>query len=114
MRISDWSSDVCSSDLNDSPFYLLRENREWAALRDDQGWVLPRRAGVSSFGFGGVNAHVVVEEYLQEQPDAGIAPSMGEASTGHMVVLSAKNQERLKAYATQLLAFVAKIGRAHV
>ena len=27
---------------------------------------LPRRAGVSSFGFGGVNVHLVIEEYVSE------------------------------------------------
>src|SRR5205085_7970986 len=42
--------------LEGSRFYIVQENRDWEALRDRTGKVLPRRAGVSSFGFGGVNA----------------------------------------------------------
>src|SRR6185437_3367763 len=44
-------------DLQGSPFYLLRQTRDWPAPQNERGEVLPRRAGVSSFGFGGVNAH---------------------------------------------------------
>src|SRR3546814_13704819 len=42
MRISDWSSDVCSSDL-----------------------------GASAFGFGGTNFHVVLEEHATSDGAAG-------------------------------------------
>ncbi|KPC58687.1 ketoacyl-synthetase C-terminal extension domain-containing protein, partial [Streptomyces chattanoogensis] len=55
-------------DLDGSPFHLVRERRPWPALRDAEGRELPRRAGVSSFGFGGVNAHVVLEEYVGNWP----------------------------------------------
>lgn len=43
--------------LDRSPFYLNTETRPWI-----HGGAHPRRAGVNSFGFGGINAHVVVEE----------------------------------------------------
>src|SRR5436309_4491091 len=39
--------------LEGSPFYIVQQTREWGALRDQMGNILPRRAGVSSFGFGG-------------------------------------------------------------
>jgi polyketide synthase PksN len=85
--------------LDGSPFYLVTENREWSAPRDADGRALPRRAGISSFGFGGVNAHLVIEEYPQ--------PSSDEANTHpSLIVLSAKTAEQLKASAAALLSFV--------
>lgn len=50
-------------DFSGSPFEVVREKREWKRAVDRQGNPVPRRAGVSSFGVGGVNAHVVLEEY---------------------------------------------------
>ncbi|MCX7293774.1 SDR family NAD(P)-dependent oxidoreductase, partial [Janthinobacterium sp.] len=83
-------------DLRESPFYVVTESRPWVAPLDRHGRPLPRRAGVSSFGFGGVNAHVVLEEYLA--PPAQLPPG-GPC----LVVLSAKNAERLQVQARQLL-----------
>ncbi|MDC8758415.1 amino acid adenylation domain-containing protein [Janthinobacterium fluminis] len=88
-------------DLRDSPFYLVRQSGEWPALRDGRGRELPRRAGVSSFGFGGVNAHVVIEEYV------GVADTRPPTPDGAaLVLLSAKNAERLQEQAQQLLAAI--------
>ncbi|WP_262704979.1 MULTISPECIES: SDR family NAD(P)-dependent oxidoreductase [Streptomyces] len=87
-------------DLTDAPFYLLDESRPWSRLSDGNGGEVPRRAGISSFGFGGVNAHVMVEEY---QPDEPSGPMADERSEGpHLFVLSARTEERLRRYATAL------------
>lgn len=45
--------------LERTPFYLNTETRPWI----HGGAAAPRRAGINSFGFGGINAHVVLEEY---------------------------------------------------
>jgi len=47
-------------ELEKTPFYLNTETRPWV-----HGGAEPRRAGVNAFGFGGINAHVVLEEYRE-------------------------------------------------
>ena len=49
-------------DIENSPLYINTEARPW--MRNG----VPRRAGVSAFGFGGVNVHVVLEEYREQTP----------------------------------------------
>ena len=95
-------------DLKESPFYLVKENQNWPALADSRGKVMPRRAGISSFGFGGSNAHVIIEEYVPQGDivNASIqTPEISEANPA-LIILSAKNSERLKEYAQKLLAFI--------
>ncbi|MEK8016352.1 MAG: acyltransferase domain-containing protein, partial [Candidatus Parabeggiatoa sp.] len=87
--------------LQESPFYIVTENRAWIPLTDTGGNKIPRRAGVSSFGFGGSNAHIVLEEYESK------VPSMTDDSP-QLMVLSAKNTERLQAYASSMIEFLAQ------
>ncbi|MEX3611468.1 MAG: amino acid adenylation domain-containing protein [Burkholderia sp.] len=87
--------------LEGSPFHLLGDTRPWPAPRDAGGRPLPRRAGVSSFGFGGVNAHVLLEEYVAA-PDVSLASEHGP----HLFVLSARQPARLMEQAAQLAAFL--------
>ncbi len=87
-------------DLKGSPFYIATETREWERLKDANNNIIPRIAGVSSFGFGGVNAHVVIEEYEKEN----VYKTKDNAS--YLFVLSAKNEERLKVYAENMANFL--------
>ena len=87
--------------LEDSPFYIVRENQPWTTSTDPQGRARPRLAGLSSFGFGGANAHVVVEEYVGRGQESD-AKWDGGAPRPAMVVLSARAPERLNEQAAQL------------
>jgi len=48
--------------LEGSPFEILKESRPWERRADD----VPRRAAINGFGFGGINAHLLIEEWLGE------------------------------------------------
>ena len=89
--------------LEGSPFYILQEQEPWVAVRDADGHELPRRAGVSSFGFGGVNAHIVIEEYQPQAP--AVTNDIPQTRVRPaLMVLSAKSEERLLEYARCLLS----------
>ena len=82
-------------------------------IKRSGGSDLPRRAGVSSFGFGGVNAHVVIEEYIPQdlaEPQIAITPQNPAGSSPVIIVLSAKNEERLKEQAQRILIAIKEQG----
>ena len=101
-------------DLKGSPFYIVRETKEWNVLKDEYGAPIPRRAGVSSFGFGGANAHVIIEEYLNElrsgKPEKKNVKRNEKfiSATDCLIVLSAKSKNQLEEVAKNLYEFISK------
>ena len=55
-----------AAELRGSSLEVPTEARAWPARADGQ----PRRAAVSAFGFGGINAHLLVEEWIPTTPPA--------------------------------------------
>lgn len=110
--------------LENSPFYIVRKNQPWSLLKDQENNIVPRRAGVSSFGFGGVNAHLILEEYLP------CKRSFAQSIDPVIIPLSAKNEASLREQAQALynaislgdfkdiplldIAFTLQFGREHM
>lgn len=95
-------------DFQNSPFTVVQELTEWKRpLIQEPGGAreYPRRAGVSSFGAGGANAHLILEEYIEENEEHSNQIGAVSGRLPALVPLSAKTQERLRAYVLKLLEF---------
>ncbi|WP_327070808.1 SDR family NAD(P)-dependent oxidoreductase [Kitasatospora sp. NBC_01302] len=88
-------------DFDRSPFRVQREAADWPA--GDQ----PRRAGLSSFGAGGANAHLVLAESPRLDPRADRPAGEQRTAEPVLFLLSARDEERLRAYAGQAAHFLA-------
>jgi acyl transferase domain-containing protein/acyl carrier protein/SAM-dependent methyltransferase/NADP-dependent 3-hydroxy acid dehydrogenase YdfG len=91
--------------LENTPFYIVTGTQPWNRLKDKENREIPRRAGISAFGFGGVNCHVVLEEYIRPE---SVSPPRLNRQEPHLIILSAKNEKRLKAYAEKMVDFLEK------
>lgn len=85
-------------DFDATPFVVQRGLEAWELPTGLNPAV--RRASVSSFGAGGVNVHVVLEEF--ESTSAPVA----DADSAELVVLSAKKEPQVHEAAARLLHFV--------
>ena len=83
-------------DFENSPFSVQQKLETWGVKNGKL-----RSAGISGFGAGGSNAHIIIQEYPQTIDSISLNRTA-------LIVLSAKNKERLKAHATQLKRFLDK------
>ncbi|MGW2421084.1 SDR family NAD(P)-dependent oxidoreductase [Streptomyces sp. NPDC001709] len=89
--------------LEDTRFTLQHTEQPWQRLTDADGTPLPRRAGISSFGAGGVNAHVIVEEFVPERYGR---PATEPRPGPQLVVVSAPTPQHLTATAGRLASWL--------
>ncbi|MBF0373848.1 MAG: type I polyketide synthase, partial [Alphaproteobacteria bacterium] len=89
-------------DLEDTPFYVAAHAEPWI-----NGPASPRRAAINSFGFGGINAHLVLEEAPGGATDAGAAFALRPESAGDLVVLGQPDRPALLA---EIDALIARLG----
>ncbi|QWV95387.1 type I polyketide synthase [Geomonas oryzisoli] len=94
--------------LERSPFKVLQGAAPWQRRGDG----VPRRAAVSAFGFGGINAHLLVEEWLSdgaagaaEATSRGTGTSRSQSPAVAVVGLDARfgKWQDLKSFQTRVL-----------
>lgn len=86
-------------DFDDTPFYVATQAEPWI-----HGGEVPRRAAINSFGFGGINAHLVLEEAPGGSMDAGAAFAFRPEAAGDLVVLGQAGRPALLAEIDSLIA----------
>ncbi|PCI22108.1 MAG: hypothetical protein COB67_13620, partial [SAR324 cluster bacterium] len=94
--------------FSNSPFYVQQKLEKWKRpiiTIDNETKEYPRIAGVSSFGAGGANAHLVIEEYVVKAEVEQLKPK-GEGP--YIILLSARNENRLRECAGKFVEFIAK------
>lgn len=95
-------------ELEDAPFFVNTQTRPWihnTALG-------PRRAGVNAFGFGGINAHVVLEEAAQPAGKKSRRPirprpiESGSNRASELLAFAAATKEELHERIAEVLRFL--------
>jgi acyl transferase domain-containing protein/phosphopantetheinyl transferase len=74
--------------LSSTRFRVLSQAEPWEHHR-------PRRAGVNAFGFGGINAHVVLEEHAAPARRGRRKPASSGDAPEELLVLAAENPQAL-------------------
>ncbi|MFH2000159.1 MAG: beta-ketoacyl synthase N-terminal-like domain-containing protein [Planctomycetota bacterium] len=70
-------------EMEESPFRVLTEPLAWKPRKEDE----PRRAAISAFGFGGINAHVLIEEWIDSRAVAKVFAQAPEPCPAEIAIV---------------------------
>lgn len=86
--------------LDSEHFDISAVNKPWNPIKDENGKSYPRRVSLNSYGTGGVNAHIIIEEY--NKAERWVAPK----EQLNLFVLSADDKQVLRSYADAFLSLL--------
>ncbi len=93
-KTTDWTKHPCHISTQTRPWIHPKVHPSVSVEDSDlKTTVEPRRAAVSAFGFGGVNAHVIVEEH--DDKDESQRPALIKEWDTELVVFSGNNNDDL-------------------
>lgn len=88
--------------LDDCGYSIANDTKAFPKLTDAHGIRYPKRAGVSSFGFGGVNVHLILEEYRNQYRQ------VSDGNALHVFILSGRTKELLDGYLHTIISWLYK------
>lgn len=95
--------------LEESCFYIQNKNSTWETISDLNGVALPRRGEVHAYGYGGTNAHLILEEYIENSVSKETKTGNAKEIKKMIFPLSANTDDSLAAYVRKYQSFIEQL-----